>query len=268
MDHHVRDFYTPASDTGPQSYFHEVIPLEKENLDWEKLHRKASTLPRGWFELACLPVADRIAFTEEFWLAKMPFHPEFPSFLDKFFDGIDDISIFLVQPKSQAAFEAHMVYSLRADRGFFRAFPPASADSLLQTQRAFGDLMLPQDFQAFFHIHNGFSKATDTGLIRLEQLYPSYRGFQELLAQKDGMVTCEGKTVDPLSLVPFYESFGMPFFQCFWAEWYPEEEMGNVYYSGVFNTISPKGTKETGVENMAFTTFTEWLMFYLETIES
>ena len=59
----------------------------------------------------------------------------------------------------------------------------------------------------------------------------------------------------------------MPFFQCFWLEWYPEDEMGNVYYSGVANTISDLAAKATSAENMAFPTFTDWLMFYLETIE-
>jgi hypothetical protein len=59
----------------------------------------------------------------------------------------------------------------------------------------------------------------------------------------------------------------MPFFQCFWGEWYPEREMGNVYYSGFTRSISDYTQFGVGVETMAFETFTDWLMFYLETIE-
>jgi hypothetical protein len=59
----------------------------------------------------------------------------------------------------------------------------------------------------------------------------------------------------------------MPFYQCFWAEWYPEQEMGNVYYSGESKTISDVFGSFSSSETMAFTTFTDWLMFYLERID-
>jgi hypothetical protein len=68
----------------------------------------------------------------------------------------------------------------------------------------------------------------------------------------------------PKSLIPFYESFGQPFFQCFWGDWYPDQEMGNVYYSNATKKILVSNKKDDCLETMAFETFTDWLVFYLE----
>lgn len=95
----------------------------------------------------------------------------------------------------------------------------------------------------------------------------SYETFQSFLEEQGAPPTSDGKPVDPKTLIPFYESFGMPFFQCFWAEWYPEQEMGNVYYSGETHSISSVRIVGDASENMAFPTFIDWLIFYLEQIE-
>jgi hypothetical protein len=84
--------------------------------------------------------------------------------------------------------------------------------------------------------------------------------------EEEVIKTSDGIEVDPKTLIPFYESFGMPFFQCFWTEWYPEEEMGNVYYSGVSKKILVAEDERPSEENMAFPTFLDWLMFYLERV--
>jgi len=127
--------------------------------------------------------------------------------------------------------------------------------------------MLPSDYLAFLQIHDGFSKTTDsTGITPSNEMHKSYTQLQEIIQQHDPIVTKKGTAVDPSTLIPFYESFGMPYFQCFWAEWYPEEEMGNVYYSGALRTISDVYGGGLSTETMAFPTFTDWLMFYLERI--
>ena len=93
-----------------------------------------------------------------------------------------------------------------------------------------------------------------------------YLAFQQMLEQQDSIITSIGTTIDPKALIPFYESFGMPFYQCFWAEWYPEQEMGNVYYSTESKTISDLFTSGASSESMAFPTFMDWLTFYLERV--
>lgn len=98
----------------------------------------------------------------------------------------------------------------------------------------------------------------------------NYTQFQTMLESLESRVTTErGLTVNPKSLIPFYESFGMPFFQCFWGDWYPQNVMGmgNVYFSMTSKTISdPLNYEDSSSLNMAFTTFIDWLMFYLERI--
>jgi hypothetical protein len=95
-----------------------------------------------------------------------------------------------------------------------------------------------------------------------------YNAFQEMLGSViDPITTPSGAIVNPASLIPFYESFGMPFFQCFWGEWYPEQEMGNVYLSPASRMISTCKKRGECDESLAFETFTDWLMFYLEKID-
>ena len=66
----------------------------------------------------------------------------------------------------------------------------------------------------------------------------TYERFQGIVTHAENSVSCGDKLIDPKGLIPFYESFGLPFFQCFWTEWHPAEEMGNVYYSSATNSIS------------------------------
>ena len=43
--------------------------------------------------------------------------------------------------------------------------------------------------------------------------------------------------------------------------------MGNIYYSGIEHTISDFKDPAMWVENLAFSTFLDWLAFYLEGME-
>ena len=223
---------------------------------------------KGWYELAQLSIPDRIEFTREYWLTKLPYHPNLDKFLVKFFASLDDIGIFLTQEKYEDPFKPNLVYSLAENSGFFHGECGANEEEIINLQKVFSNYILPADYLAFLQIHNGFAKLTDTGIVPSDRMKNSYEVFQDLV--KDGgdpiITTCKVE-INPESLIPFYESFGLPFFQCFWGDWYPDQEMGNVYYSGLTRVVSTCKKKGDDVETMAFETFTDWLMFYLDKID-
>ncbi|MGK5594842.1 MAG: SMI1/KNR4 family protein [Parachlamydiaceae bacterium] len=265
MDRHLKDFYQSSPEGSSRGCFHKVLALHDGcQHRWEDLSTLSPSLPKGWFELVHLSSEDRISFVKEFWLSKFSSNP---GFKDHFFTQLDDICVFLVQKKFDDPFDCHMVYSLKDNGGYFKGLPPAKEQDIQRIRNAFIEFILPEDFYQFLTIHDGFSKATDTGIIKSSELEQSYQSFQEMLAKEDSITTSLGYTVNPNTLIPFYESFGMPFFQCFWAEWYPDSEMGNVYFSGLTKTISNVKCADPTSENMAFPTFIAWLNFYLETVE-
>ncbi len=269
MDQHAKKFYRQTSEDSPKGHFFKVIALHDKHIyDWNTIHALAPSLPKGWFELAGLVVNDRIEFLRDYWISKMPYHPKLQIFLTRFFNSMDDIGVFVVQQKFEDPYEVHLIYSLKNETGFFRGYTPAQESSILKLKNAFPDVIFPQDYLAFLQIHDGFCKTTDsTGITKSESVQSDYKKFEEMEVVEGGPLKTGFETmVDPKSLIPFYESFGMPFYQCFWTEWHPETEMGNVYYSGSTRTISDVNRKDPSSETMAFATFSDWLMFYLETI--
>lgn len=268
MDQHALEFYRSYSDETPYAHFHRVIALHEEPmLDWNEISGIAPNLPRGWYELAQLSSQDRIEFVRDFWCAKFSSHPDFVDFLIKFFKSIDDIGIFLTQQKYDDPLAAQLVYSLSGNSGFFHGGIPCSENEIINLQKEFQDYILPADYLDFLRIHDSFAKLTDTGIVRSSNMPGCFESLQEVLEKGDPLRTCSGIPANPKSLIPFYKSFDMPFYQCFWGEWYPEQEMGNVYYSGLTHTISDCVEMAAGAESMAFETFTDWLMFYLEKID-
>lgn len=268
MDNHAVDYYTPYSEQHPQGHFHHVIALhDSPDMDWKDISKQVPLLSRGWFELSRLAQKDRIDFTRDYWLSKIPFHPKLNAFLMNFFDAIDDIGVYIVQKKFEDPLDVHLVYSRAGDSGFFHGEPPASSEELVSLQSQFPGYIFPLDYLAFLEIHNGFAKGMDTGIISIEEMKSCYDSFQEMLANEEPLHDHKSQIIDPKALIPFYKSFGMPFLQCFWADWYPEEEMGNVYYSGLTKTISDVHCPDCSLEMMAYPTFTDWLMFYLEKID-
>lgn len=269
MDRHIAEFYRNRADGVPNGHFHQVIALhEAKGISWKEVETKLPHLCKGWYELSRLSLNDRVEFTKEYWISKLPFNPRLSQAFDVFFKRLDDICIYLVQKTFDSPFEAHMIYSIKENSGFFMGRCGATEEELLSFKKAFPDVVFPEDYLAFLQIHNGFSKTTDTGLYRAEEMRTRFDQFQALVTVHEGVLTTlDELPVEPQSLIPFYSSFGMPFFQCFWSEWYPEGEMGNVYYSEAANTISILASKATSVENMAFPTFVDWLLFYLETID-
>lgn len=267
MDNNALSYYSAYSDDNPQSHFHKIIALhEDKDLSWKDILTLCPSLSRGWYELSHLSREDRIEFLREFWLAKLPYHPHLDEFIVKFFASLDDVGIFLTQSAYDSPFEPQCVYSLADNNGFFHGYIPAQESELVDLQRNFPDYILPVDYLAFLQIHNGFAKSTDTGILNTTDMPGTYSQFQEMLDKEEPIMTPQGIAVNPRSLIPFYKSFGMPFFQCFWGEWYPNQEMGNVYYSGLTKTISDCTKSDLSVETMAFETFMEWLIFYLEKI--
>jgi hypothetical protein len=268
MDEHIEEFYHSAQESSPHGNFHEVIALHKiPATSYVELLLKTPQLPRGWYELAHLSKRDRLEFVSEFWLSKLPYHPMLTAFIASFFASLDDISIFLVQQKWDDPFYAEMVYSLSNNRGFFRGAIPANDNDLVALQKMFPQYILPRDYLAFLQIHNGFCKATDcTGILPAGNVYPLYSQIHSGLSEQEMITSTANMVVNPKSLIPFYESFGMPFYQCFWGEWYPDQEMGNVYYSLKNKRVSDVRAGKGSPENMAFATFIDWLIFYLEPI--
>ncbi len=268
MDEHIKAFFQSTPDESPGGHFRKVIALhEQQELKWEELHKMAPSLPRGWYELALLTTQDRVEFTRDFWLMKLPYQPDFTNFLNDFFNSLCEVAVFITQQKFDDPFETHMVYGLKDDRGFFRGNPPASENAINTLKAQFAEFVLPNDYLAFLQIHDGFYKYTDTGVTPSRKLLQKYREFQQHLDQLEPLLSPDDNPVDPRRLIPFYESFGFPCYQCFWGEWYPEHEMGNIYYSGLTHTISDHKSDTSSPENMSFPTFLDWLMFYLETIK-
>jgi hypothetical protein len=269
MDLHAIEYYSAYSEKAPHGHFHRVIPLHDDPyMDWEEACEIAPRLCKGWYELARLPVQDRIEFIRDFWLAKLPYCPHFDEFLTKFFTSVDDVGVFLTQQKYEDPFQPHLVYSLSENSGFFHGETPATDEEIINLQKDFHNYILPPDYLAFLQIHNGFAKLTDTGIIPSSKMKEGYKMFQKIISEgQEPLTTTSGSTVNPLSLIPFYESFGMPFFQCFWGDWYPDQEMGNVYYSVASRKISICKRKKECDETLAFQNFTDWLVFYLEKID-
>lgn len=267
MDQHIKEFYHRSSGDEPHRNFHSIIALhEAPDIDWKTIGGNVPALPRGWFELSHLSAKDRLEFTHDFWQTKLPFRNKFTQFIDRFFASLDDIGIFITQKKFDDPFEVDLVYSLKDNQGFYRGRPPISEMNLDTLLKFFSGFILPVDYLAFLQIHDGFNKTTDcTGIIPSKDMPNTYLNFIRMLQQSElPIVSSQGNTVDPKNLIPFYESFGMPFYQCFWAEWYPEQEMGNVYYSTDTKTISDAFSREPSSSKMAFPTFVDWLKFYLE----
>lgn len=268
MDTHIYDFYSLRKKK--KGRFQDVIDLQKrQELSFEEAQALAPKLPRGWFELSRLSVEDRIEFTGEYWLGKIPYHPSLKENISSFFSRLDDIAIFLSQENKGDPYEAAMVFSLKDDGGFYRAAPPATYEECIALQSEFTEFIFPEDYFAFLQIHNGLHKTTDrTGLIPVQDIRKAYDLLQETLRRQDDLKTRKGKLVDTTTLIPFYESFGLPVFQCFWGEWHHELGMGNIYLSLADNVIADPDRGEHGSDNLSFPTFTEWLLFYLEPIYS
>jgi hypothetical protein len=256
----ARQFFTGNK----EALFKQVLFLEETpNLKWDEVVRKAPRLPRGWFELSRVAPRDRVEFIRDFWLDRMPYHPSaHPAFFD-FFEQLDDVGIVLTQVSEEMPMEAELIYSLADNSSFFRGKPPARDEAIYEMKNEI-DINLPYDYLAFLRIHNGFGKLSEMGVLEAEGLAHAKRRVMDLLLQASKRVKSGEIDVDPGSLIPFYEALGLSSFQCFYTDWYPGSEMGNVYLSGIDYTLSDVSDKKGWTENLAFPTFSEWLAHYLQ----
>ncbi|HEY4255502.1 MAG TPA: SMI1/KNR4 family protein [Chlamydiales bacterium] len=251
MNEQVRQFFR----TEGESHFNQVQLLsEEKGLQWEQIQKTG--ISRAWFELSQLSVEDRIHFTSEFWLSRLPFHPIATPQIEEFFHELDDVVVALTRQTNEEPWRAELVYSLADNSCFFRGLVPANEKEIQEIQRRLS-VHLPRDFLAFLHLHDGFGKLTELGLFPLKELEENRRRIinKVLLAEKP---------MDPYQLYPFYEDFGLEAFQCFHGDWYPGSEMGNVYFSGIDYTVSDVKERTCWAEQSAYPTFLEWLGDFLQ----
>lgn len=253
----------------PQLFF-KLIPLhENRDLQWEELLGEVPHLPRGWFELSRLSREDRIEFTRDFWLSKLSFSqaPALDDQLISFFSQVDNIEIFLTQETKYSPFDVHMVYSLQEKNSYFHGFPPAHKEEIQHLCKQFESATFPKNYLAFFEIHDGFSKYMDRGLIRIKEMAKANFKFQQLLSS-ELLIGAEGFSINPTSLIPFYESSELHAYQCFFTEWGPLEEMGNICYSADLDQGLPFFLPHFLENGGASPTFLHWLIHYLKEEES
>ena len=268
MDRHIRDYFYQFNDDTSPGVFFEVIALhEKKDITWSKILKIVPNLPKGWFELSKLPSKDRIEFLCQFWISKLPFHPNFHEFVISFFSKLDDIGIFITKKTKDKEFVPQLIYSLKNNQGFYNGFLPATDQEIANIQSLFSDTLLPKDYLAFLEIHNGFSKYLDTGIFPIEFLKYKHDQFVELLTNQEPLILKNNELINSESLIPFYQSFNTNCYQCFWKEWYPQDEMGNIYYSEELKTIIEPNKGKADSTDMTFSTFSDWLVFYLEGVE-
>ncbi|NDD58879.1 MAG: SMI1/KNR4 family protein, partial [Chlamydiae bacterium] len=246
--------------------FYDVIPLQEDhNTSWKLVQEMAPQMPKGWFELSRLPEKDRIEFIRSFWLDQLPFIPHNHHQLHEFFNSLDDVGVFIVQWDKGLSCECEMVYSLKDDSCFYHGAPPISqADAFYLREQMGGHL--PLDYLSFLQIHSGFSKHSDSGLLRAQDIPRIYKKLLKDVVEKDGIIKCRDRLVDPRDLIPFYESFDSKSFQCFLTDWYPDAEMGNVFFSLKDHTISDFLDTVSYSNTLAFRSFLDWLCFYLESL--
>ncbi len=259
MNSLIRQFFQPGRQK--ESNFFDVLFLnDHSHAKWEEISEKAPHMPRGWFELSRVSPIDRVEFTRDFWLDRLPFYPATHPAFYEFFNQLDDVVVVLTREEKEEFWDAELVYSLEDNSSFFRGQPPCSEANLAELKNEIG-ASLPRDYLAFKKIHNGFGKLSEMGLLEIGELADARRRVMELLLGSDHLLKSGSMTVDPSSLIPFYEAFGLASYQCFFTDWYPGSEMGNVYLSGIDYTISDLNANS---ENLAFNTFLEWLTYYLQ----
>ncbi len=252
MNDQVREFL---------SSFKEVRLLtEERGILWQDA--SSMGVSRSWFELSRISPEDRIEFTKEFWLTRLALHVSATPAIEQFFSKLDDIALIATRQTTEEPWRIELIYSLGDNSSFFRGLPPASTGHIEAFQATF-DVRLPRDYCAFFHLHNGFGKLTETGLLPLEEIKGvSQRLIQRILGAHTPL-RFNDALFDPHLLVPFYEEYGIESFQCFNADWYPSSEMGNVHFSSIDWTLSDVTERNAWAEELAYPTFLEWLAAFL-----
>ncbi|MEI6532105.1 MAG: hypothetical protein WCN87_04725, partial [Chlamydiota bacterium] len=169
--------------------------------------------------------------------------------------------LFLVQQKEEEAFKPHLVYSLKNDEGFYQGTPPFS-DGVIEDHSFFKGEPLPADYLAFQRIHGQFGKNADSGIYNIKQILDGWKLLQDFLKTRDPILFYGGEPIDGKKLIPFYNSYERYSWQCFCADWLPEEEMGNTLIN--HETVFLPMLHVDCFEGLVFPSFLNWLEFYLQ----
>ena len=237
--------------------FKDLLSLSEEKISFLKAKEMAPALPKGWHELSTLPKELRIEFFYKFWQQTLPYHPRAFEMLSHLFERIEEIHFFLLKEEDSPYFP-ECVYSLKGNETFFRGGVGLTIEEITSFNAKFGGV-LPKDYLAFLHIHNGFNRSSDTGIMKIEDIP---RNYEKINQELHHAVVSQ---VEPGDLIPFYECFGLHSYQCFFKRWHPTSEMGNIHFSSIEKTISSYDDPQA---TLAFETFSDWLAFYLEIMES
>ncbi len=245
---------------GGESDIQEVLFLcEEKNLEWKQILEIVPDMPRGWFELTRVNPNERIEFVSDLWSYRLPFHPIAQRAFSQFFASLDDIAIVIV--KIDFEYVAEMVYSFSDNRSFFRGYPPSVEEDVHLLNHEL-EVRVPYDYQSFLRLHNGFGKLSEIEILPMKEVLAAREIVKKMISEHG--LEWKNHGVDPLSLIPFFEDFGLNSFQCFFTDWYPDNDMGNVFLSGIHNTLSDTSDRSRWNEQLAFPSFLEWLAFYLE----
>ncbi len=234
-----------------------MIPLsESPDLKWDEAQKEVPRLTKGWFELSRLEPSIRLEFIRDYWFNALPYIPTFRAFIDRFFAKVEEVGMVA------ATSGIFLTYSLIGRSEFFLGGPPLIDDEI-DTLRGQIDFPLPEDFLKFFRIHNGFFKGGDTGIFSSGVLVEEAQRFKEL----EVPLKLGTEKIASDLLLPFYRSFGLDVYQCFYSDWYPDGGVGNVLCSLGEGTISDYRTREKGRDYLAFSSFLDWLTFYMEEVK-
>lgn len=256
MNKHVKRYFEEAREDSDRGHFHRVISVGKD-LPWESVQQEAPGIPRGWYELMQLDTESRLELFEQFWALKLEEHP----LVEDFFERLEDITLFLVQQREGDPFNAHLVYSLKEEAGFYQGTAPLS-EGEIEDLCLFRGEPLPSDYLAFQSIHAQFGKNGDSGICSVKQMDEAWKLLQNFLNQRDPILFYDGEEIDRKKLIPFYNSYGRYSWQCFCGDWLPEEEMGNALIS--HETVFLPMLHVDCTEGLAFPSFLDWLAFYLK----
>ncbi|MCH9630301.1 MAG: hypothetical protein S4CHLAM37_02960 [Chlamydiia bacterium] len=264
MNKHASEYYQSKKENN-DAIFDEVIALHEKAAEFEfsDLQSKSKRFPKGFFELAKLTKKDRIDFTCSFWEATLPYSPKLHEFLTLFFARVDDIGVYLVKREVDPELTPHLVYSLSDEESFYRGLPSAIPEEV-EMLKSDLQLILPEDFLGFLKVHNGFAKDGDFGMIQVNDVLSEMSVVQNEAMQMTNKPIFQQKPIDPSCLIPFYKSNGFNVYECFYKGWYPEKEMGNVLLSLGEGRKIDYSDPTTRIKKLAFPTFLDWLMNYME----
>lgn len=260
MNSQIREFFRVSGSQDPHFQAVRFLNEEKE-LSWEEIEPVG--LARAWYELSRISPEDRIEFSRLLWLKGLSYQPAATNVIEGFFDQLDDIAIVLSRQSDEEPWTIQLVYSMADNSSFFRGLPPAEEEDIEWIKERLS-VELPRDYWAFLRIHNGFGRLTELGFLPMQELEDAKERLVNAVLRSEKPLRWEQKWIDPKSLYPFFEEYGVGSFQCFNSEWYPGNEMGNVYFSGIDYTLSDISDRKSWAEQLAYPTFLQWMAAFLE----